>query len=280
LVTEGGSYTVTVTNNNGCSSISNTIEIIQDPDETPIIFVQGETTFCFGSSGVILTSSDAEGYLWSNGKFTKSIQVFNSGEFSVTVPGLCGDFTSQPVVVTAIHPVDPIAINDTISNIPGIATPGVLGTANYYQWYYEFFAVDPFFIGQEFDTLIYETTVFYVEAVFETNDVVCESDRVEVWAVVDTTTSIIIIDEVENINIYPNPTSRVIVIDFENGVASEIELDIFDINGKIVFSKTIEPGFGPRKEIISFLDLASGIYTISLLSNKNRYVQKLIVQNE
>jgi len=185
LITEGGSFTVTVTNSNGCSTVSNTIAIIQDPDETPIVWVSGPTTFCFGG-GVILTSSEAEGYLWSNGKSAKSINVFHSGEYTVTVPGLCGDFTSEPVIITAIDvPEDPIAIHDTISMIPDIATLGAIG--DNLQWFYDDFVDEPFFIGPGFDTLIYETTTFYVEAVNEFDDVVCESDRVAVWAVIDTT---------------------------------------------------------------------------------------------
>ena len=120
-ITEGGWYTVTVTNNNGCSTVSNPIYITQDPDETPTLSIVGSTTFCFGNSA-ILSSSEADTYLWSNGSTSQNIPVYESGEYFVTVPGFCGDFTSDPVSINVIPiPDDPIVENDTITTVPGVA---------------------------------------------------------------------------------------------------------------------------------------------------------------
>lgn len=279
FITEGGNYTVTVTNNNGCSSISNPVNITQDPDETPDISVSGPITFCAGAS-LGLFSTPAESYLWSTGATSSSIVVFQSGEYYVTVPGYCGNFTSNPVIVTVVPvPVDPVVENDTITMIPDSATLTAIG--NNLFWYDDLLGSTPVAQGPVFVTpLLSETTVFYVEDVNEINGVSCESDRVEVWAVVDTTLSANEFEVLENISIFPNPANQEVVIDFKNGIPFELQLDFIDITGRIVFSKKLPAESQQIKEIIPLTDFPSGVYVIRIHSNENRYLQKLIIQKD
>ncbi len=279
LITEGGTYFVTVTNDNGCSAVSNPINIIQDPDETPVITISGPTTFCSGET-VTLYSSEALDYQWSNGAGSQNIFVFQSGEYTVTVPGYCNDFTSEPVVVNVVDiPDDPVVENDTITNIPGFAI--LTATGNNLHWFVDPFSNNPIGLGTEFVTPeLTETTSFYVEDVNEINGVMCKSDRVEVLVVVDTTTSINVLSDIENISIYPNPVNQQVTVSFKSGVESEIQLELKDITGKVVFSKIIQTTKGVLKEKILLINFPAGIYFLTILSNESRYMQKLIVQNE
>jgi hypothetical protein len=60
----------------------------------------GPVNFCEGGS-VILTSSAASGYLWSNGATTRSITVTDAGSYTVTVTNTAGcTLTSSAVNVT------------------------------------------------------------------------------------------------------------------------------------------------------------------------------------
>jgi hypothetical protein len=107
-VSEGGYYAVTVDDGTGCVSMAAWF-IVGDPDETPTVSITGETTFCEGGS-VLLTSSPAQGYGWSDGGTEQSIEVTASGSYSVTVEGLCGAFSSEPVEVEVLPaPAAPIA---------------------------------------------------------------------------------------------------------------------------------------------------------------------------
>jgi hypothetical protein len=77
-----GDYSVTGTTN-GCSSVSNTISVTVTPCGGEVTIVaDGATEFCEGGS-VTLTSSEAEGNVWSNGETTQSIEVTESGNYSV-----------------------------------------------------------------------------------------------------------------------------------------------------------------------------------------------------
>ncbi len=100
IVTTGGSYTVTVTNAEGCSATSSPTVVTVNNNPAAIITPDGPTTFCPGGS-VNLTASAGTSWLWSNGATTQSINVTADGTFSVTVTNAEGcSATSSPTVVT------------------------------------------------------------------------------------------------------------------------------------------------------------------------------------
>jgi hypothetical protein len=62
-------------------------------------------------------SAATESYLWSNGATTPTIDVSETGEYSLTTSSECGEGTSQSVAVTFNPPVEnPITNNITINS--------------------------------------------------------------------------------------------------------------------------------------------------------------------
>ena len=102
-VTTAGSYTVQVTNTNGCQSAISaaTAVTVNALPATPTITAGGPTTFCDGES-VTLTSSAATSYLWSTGATTASINVTTAGSYTVQVTNAegCLSAPSTGTVVT------------------------------------------------------------------------------------------------------------------------------------------------------------------------------------
>lgn len=97
--TAAGTYSVRVTSSSGVSVMSSPVVITNAGTGTvPVITASGPTTFCPGGS-VVLTSSSAPSYLWSNGATTQSITVTDPGTYTVTSGGTCGG-TSLPVTVS------------------------------------------------------------------------------------------------------------------------------------------------------------------------------------
>lgn len=85
VISNSGSYTVTVTNVNGCSSTSQPLNITVNPiPNPPIISANGPTSFCSGNS-VTLSSNSPNGNLWSNNNSNQTINVTTSGSYSSTV---------------------------------------------------------------------------------------------------------------------------------------------------------------------------------------------------
>jgi len=113
-VTTTGVYTCTVTYTNGCASTTPLTQVnVEQPASAPVITANGPTTFCQGGS-VVLTSSNALNNVWSNGSFSQSIVVFNSGTYTVsTVVGSCSvasasiNVTSNPRPSAIINTANP-----------------------------------------------------------------------------------------------------------------------------------------------------------------------------
>jgi Tol biopolymer transport system component len=100
LVMASGTYTVDVTDANGCTATSAPITVTVNPTPSATITPSGPTTFCAGGS-VTLTANSATSYSWSNGASSQSMAVTSSGTYAVTVFDANGcAATSQPVVVT------------------------------------------------------------------------------------------------------------------------------------------------------------------------------------
>jgi gliding motility-associated-like protein len=111
-ITTSGSYTVQVTNANGCQSALSaaTVVTVNAIPATPTVTAGGSTTFCDGTS-ITLTSSAETIYLWSNGATTQSINITSSGSYSVQVSTAsgCQSATSVATIVTVnALPVTPI----------------------------------------------------------------------------------------------------------------------------------------------------------------------------
>jgi hypothetical protein len=109
-------YTVTVTNSNGCTGTDD-YQVLVNQLPTPSINVSGgATSVCLGSSAV-LSASGGSSYLWSNGATTATISVSPTATttYSVTVTNVfgCSATTSQTITVDN-NPVVTISGNDEI----------------------------------------------------------------------------------------------------------------------------------------------------------------------
>jgi hypothetical protein len=99
-----GSYSVTVTDANGCSATSAATDVIVNAKPaTPVITASGPTTFCEGGA-VTLTAPAAFSHLWSNGATTQSITVSASGSYSVTVASASGCSATSAATDVIVNP--------------------------------------------------------------------------------------------------------------------------------------------------------------------------------
>jgi len=105
-VTTAGSYTVTATNS-GCSAISTPITVTVNPAPSVSVTPSGPTTFCQGGN-VILTSSSASSYSWTNNSTSQSILVNSTGSYIVTVTDANGCTNASTPITVTVNPL-PIA---------------------------------------------------------------------------------------------------------------------------------------------------------------------------
>ncbi len=103
-ITNPGTYTLTVTDANGCTG-TNEISINENDPPTPTI--AGSTTFCIGFS-TTLDAGTFDQYLWSNASTDPTLTVSTEGVFSVTVTdgnGCTGIASTQVSESDQLEPV-------------------------------------------------------------------------------------------------------------------------------------------------------------------------------
>jgi gliding motility-associated-like protein len=130
-VTTAGTYTVTVTNNFGCTgTASATVTVYTNP--TPSI--SGNLSFCSGSNTTLTATPGFSNYQWSNGANTSSITVNNAATYTVTVTDANGCVGSASVTTTVNPLPSPvIAGNNTICQNQTTTFDAGAGYASY-QW--------------------------------------------------------------------------------------------------------------------------------------------------
>ncbi len=113
-VTASGTFTVKVTDGNGCvSPLSDALTVtVNALPFKPVITANSATTFCSG--GAVTLSSDAgAGNTWSNGSTTQSNRITASGSYTVQVKDINGCIS--PVSDAVLVTVNPLPAQPVIS---------------------------------------------------------------------------------------------------------------------------------------------------------------------
>jgi len=78
------------------------------------------------------------------------------------------------------------------------------------------------------------------------------------------------------VSVYPNPSAGIVNVDLES--SENVQLEVSDINGKVVFAKELGTVVGNTNEQIDLTNLASGVYTLRVQLNDATVVRKLTIE--
>lgn len=109
-VNAAGSYSVTVTNNSGCSGTSSPVTVTVNSLPVATITPAGPITILQGQSAV-LTANSASGYLWSTGAQTQAITVSLAGTYWVKVKNASGCYSLADSVTVIVNPLTSVTIS-------------------------------------------------------------------------------------------------------------------------------------------------------------------------
>ncbi|MBK7909912.1 T9SS type A sorting domain-containing protein [Candidatus Pollutiaquabacter sp.] len=129
-VSQAGTYTVTVTNSDGCtSSCSKTVTVTGSTN----CLISGNLNICQGQTTQLCAPAGYSSYLWSNGATTQCITVNCSGNYSVTVSN--GSCTSSCSVCVTVRPRPSVCITGCTRICQG-QTTSLCASSGYssYQW--------------------------------------------------------------------------------------------------------------------------------------------------
>ncbi len=140
IVSDFANYTVTVTNQNGCSNSSAPIPVQVSP--IPYAYAGMDETICPGDSIILTAVNGGENFLWSNGATTQSITVLPSvnTEFIVSVSNpFCSQVDTDTILVNiADLPVVEAIAEGNFSPGNSVEFSNVSGDSSIATWLWDF----------------------------------------------------------------------------------------------------------------------------------------------
>jgi PKD repeat protein len=268
-VTASGSYSVTVTDNNGCSASSSATTV--NVSNAPIPTVTASATQACSGDVVTLTASSGDSYSWSNGDTTQSIQVTNTGSYSVTttnVDACAGVGASDAVTVT--FTATPTAAGSFTTNGNIVTFSNTSTGASSYSWDFGDFTNS----SASAPVHAYAVNGNY-QVVLTAINGNCTDTTVLNVAI---TVSIEELMGLSNLTIYPNPASETAVISFDNTLGNSFDIQLIDQLGRVIMSQNGVQASGSNMVTIDLTNLSDGLYSIQLTSNQNTISKRLIVR--
>ena len=247
-------YSVTYTDGNGCSSTSIPLSVNVSATPIPTITASGSLSFCEGDS-VILVSTVADSYVWSDASTNDTLIVYTAGTYNVTTTNTdacLGVGTSSNSVVTVNVTPTAMAAFTTAGNVTTFATTGS-ANATSYSWDFG----DGNNSSQAAPVHAYAANGSYTVVLTAINGSCTDEYTFTVAISVG-------LDELnlfENITLYPNPVRDEANLIIELNDNSNIDIVVFDMSGKIVssvFNGQVSSGKSEFK--INTNELENGMY--------------------
>lgn len=132
-ISETGTYSVLVTDNNGCSAVASTTVIV---NEAPDITITGDDNICIGESTLLTATIYGSGqFLWSNGEHSSFINVSpnHTTNYTVVATNTNGCVSTESFTVN-VHPYPNPAITGESSFCQGDNTILTAVGGNSYLW--------------------------------------------------------------------------------------------------------------------------------------------------
>lgn len=267
-----GSYTLTLTDANGCSDTS--IVVVSEPASLPFSMLSVTDISCTDANDGSISAMGTGGtpgytYLWSNGQTGNQITGLASGSYSVVITDTNGCTGSDTATVT-----NPTAIAVSLTAAPstgGGANGAAMatasgGTAPYtYAW----------------NTTPVQTTATATGLTSGTYEV-CVTD-VNGCSICDS----VFVDDIVGIGnpypaaaftLFPNPTNGLLNIQALNIPAGNWNWTIMDAKGAVVRSASQATMSAPSTWQVSLSDLSRGIYMFHANGEKWQFIQKIVLE--
>ena len=273
--TQSGSFTVQVTDANGCTSNASpsmTVSVGSSP--APTISANGPVNICQGDNVVLTCNTTANSYSWSNGATTQSITVTASGTYNCTVTNTnacngVGTSNSINVTVSAV-PTAGFTFSGTVPTI--VFNSGTSVGATNFMWDFG----DQNSSSAPNPTHTYATNGVYTVCLIASNTAGC-SDTICQNVNINTGIAPLQADNLTTVSLYPNPLNDQATLEFELGENTQVSIVLFGIDGKVMFSHQESFDAGMNKVNIDASQVPAGIYFTRITTNDITKTIKTII---
>lgn len=237
---------------------------------TLTVAIDGATSICSGASTTLTAATEfARGsvaYSWSTGDTTGSITVNAVDTYSVTVDDGSNTATASANVTTGSAPS---AVFTATTSDAVVTVSNTTQNASSYLWTYGDGTTSTL---QSPAAHTYTANGTFTITLIATNS--CGSDT----TTQDVTITGVFINSVSydlSFDVFPNPSTGNVSLNFSADNSSVYDLSIYDLSGKNVYAEKIAVTAGTVQKQLDLTALPKGIYTLRLNSESGFGVKKL-----
>ncbi len=82
----------------------------------------------------------------------------------------------------------------------------------------------------------------------------------------------------ENLNIYPNPTTGILNINFDSENSGEVNVKLMSVNGQVIIDDNIKPQMTSYSNSYNISNYAKGVYLLSITSDNEKIDKKIVLK--
>jgi hypothetical protein len=252
---------------NGCTGVSNTLNVVFNKVQPPVVVLNGPATFCEGGAVTLTAPEGYDSYVWSNGTVGRTITVDQTGEYYVTVASSTCPAVSAKTTVT-------------VNNLPAIPTIQRMGdmlTANSqvavaYQWIRNGVEMPKATDKQ----LTVNLPGAYRVRITDANG--CENTSEAFDVILTDVNDDVVAGYQAPIRISPNPTNGRFTIETIVSEAGPVRIELVNALGELVMTLNETSVAGNFRATVDMGTLSAGAYNVVVSAGNQRWVARMVRQ--
>jgi hypothetical protein len=121
---------------------------------------------------------------------------------------------------------------------------------------------------------------FFYDWEIEVNAGICSSDQAMSTVTVEICNNLSEeLDLTNNIHLYPNPTQGQFTVELLIPGTANVDMNIRDIMGRIIYRETYQNVFGEARKIVTLDDVPIGVYIVEFGIGRKQYCKRLVISH-